>query len=100
MRQYTTPTITLTVKDQKIADKDVYVSLQYSGGLLMIEDPEMTETAKDTVITVPLTQSQTSKFKNGETLALQVNWMDGESRFATDIAYLRVTENLLKEILS
>ena len=99
MRRYTTPTLTLTVKDQLISDADVYVTIEYSAGKMTVEDPTMTESSRDTIITVPFSQEDTAKFHNGEILAIQVNWMKDGKRYATDIAHITVSENLLTEVL-
>ena len=100
MRQYTTPTLTLTIKDQLLSGfDDVYVTVQYSGGVYQFHDPSYTVGEKDTVISIPFTQLQTSKLKTGEKIAVQVNWMEDGKRYATNIAYLTATENLLKEVL-
>lgn len=99
MRRYTTPTLTLTVKNQLISAADVYVTVEYNGGKLTFHDPDMSESNGDTVITLPFSQADTAKFKNGEILAIQVNWLSNSSRFATDIAHVTVSDNLLTEVL-
>lgn len=102
MRQYTTPTLELTVKNQLLSAADVYVTLKHSGGVITRSGNEITvtETGGNSVIAVPFTQQETGAFENGETIAVQVNWMVGDNRMATEVAYVRVTENLLKEVLS
>lgn len=101
MRQYTTPTLELKVVGQKIADEDIYVTVKYHDGEMTFQKPIITATEdeKDTTIAVPFTQEQTALFNVGENVSIQVNWMSGDTRCATNIAYVRVTENLLKETL-
>lgn len=101
MRQFTTPVLLLTVKDQLIADKEIWVTLKGIDTTLTLKTPAIyvTETEKDTNISVYLTQEQTAKFRPHESAAIQVNWMNETIRCATNIAYVRVADNILKEIL-
>jgi len=101
VRQYTTPTIELEVENQLIANKDVYVTFAFKKDTITFrnDDITMTETQGNTDIAVPFTQEQTALFEFGEMISIQVNWMDGTERCGTDVAYVKVTENLLKEIL-
>ena len=101
IRVYTTPTIELDVP-ALIADKRIYVSFKFEDGELtfVVPDITVTESQGHTLIDVPLSQEQTAMFKLGETVSVEVNWYDDGVRGATDIAYIKVTDNLLKEIIT
>lgn len=100
IRVYTTPTEHLDVP-LLIADKRIYVSFKFEDGELTFVSPDITVTESQghTLIDVPLTQEQTAMFKVGETISVQVNWYDDGERGATDPSYIKVTDNLLKEII-
>lgn len=86
---------------QRVANNDDIV--------LTIQDANLTKSliGADTLITVnALTQSQTAQFNDldpflddGEA-EVQVNWMDGSTRCATEIAKINIGRNLLEEVLS
>lgn len=104
MRQYTTPTVRLRVKDESLIGTDVYVTLRYGKKRTTMEIPQsditLTEDGNDTLIKFTLTQEQTAKFSVGDIIEYEVNYMSGHTRPATDIAYSKpVKENLLKRIL-
>ena len=102
MRQYTTPTLTLTVEGHTLTE-DIYVTFsdQFRQKIFTIKNPPMTTTEEGTEITVELTQEQTAKFATRSMIYVQVNWFTSNGkRVATDIAEVGVGENLLKEILS
>lgn len=102
MRQYTTPTYELTVKGIDISGADdVWVTFADTPRAIVItkDSPTVAASGSDTKVTVTLTQAETAKFIEGTISGVQVNWMDGGSRYATDIAPIDVKENLLKEIL-
>ena len=115
MRQYTTPLQTLFVKGVEITDTD-RVFVTYSGrksgfpvGLnskwdytFTIDDPVVTldKDGKGTWIEVNLTQEQTGAFDSCETVGVEVNWItESGRRNATNIRYLKMEENLLKEVI-
>lgn len=104
MRQYTTPTVTLRVKDESLIGTDVYVTLRYGKRRKTMEIPQadlrITEDGNDTIIRFTLSQEQTGQFSPGDIIEYEVNYMSGHTRPATDIAYSNpVKENLLKRIL-
>jgi len=101
IRIYTTPTLKLDVP-ALIGDQRIYVSLKFANGEMTFVTPDITATESHgyTHIEVPLTQEQTTMFKVGETVEIEVNWYKNGKRGATDIAYTKVTNNLLKEIIN
>ena len=99
-RQYTTPTIQLRIDGHDLTGADVYVTFQSKGQVVTVEDADITACSHGTVIDVKLTQEQTAAFFPGEVVKVQVNWMDGDERYATDVATILWKENLLKEVLS
>lgn len=102
IRVYTTPSVPLKISGRLIADSDIYVTFTHRNGTMNFKTPDITvtESGTDTLITVPFTQEQTAIFTVGEVISIEVNWMKNGNREATDIAYIKVTDNLLKEILS
>lgn len=100
MVQATTPTFILTLPaavDLSEATKVVFSAAQEQ---YVIEKTGTALTIDGQTVSVYLTQAETLKLHAG-TLKLQLNWIyaDG-SRAATDIKSVRVTENLLKKVIS
>ena len=98
MIRYTTPTITLTIEDALVSG-DVFVTFEQGRNRLTIEDAEVTLGNSDSTITLTLTQEQTAMFKTGFPISVQVNWIDGGVRTATDIATISALDNLLDEVI-
>ena len=105
-KEFTTPILKFKVAEHLIAEKDIYVTI--SDGfddekdlVFRSGDPALviTEQGEDTYFDLTLTQEQTAAFGNGTIVALDVNWMDGSIRHATNDIYYKVTRNLLKRIL-
>lgn len=100
MVQATTPTFVLTLPqavDLSQASSVVFVLSQEN---TIIEKKDAALTIEGQTVSVYLTQSETLKLHAGSA-KLQLNWVyaDG-SRAATDIKSIRVTENLLKKVIS
>lgn len=54
-----------------------------------------------TELAVSLTQEETSMFSAGSQAQIQVNWIRSDgNRGATDVETIKVTENLLNEVIS
>lgn len=100
MRRYTTPFQELYV-DVDLTDCDVYVTYADLQGNTMLTLTNATVETMETgsKVVVRLTQEQSVLFQTNQEYQVQVNWMNGNDRFATCIARFRVTDNLLKEIL-
>ena len=102
MRQYTTPTLTLTVEgvDLTAAD-DVYVTISDRDRDVTVtnDSPTVTTDGTDSTVEITLTQEETAMFPANERSGIEVNWMKNGARFATEIAYINVRENLLKVVL-
>lgn len=98
MRRYTTPTIELTVEGVDLAGNRVWVSFRQAARKLDVEPESMAKDGNDTVLLVSLTQAQTSKLKRGKA-RVQVNWVGGGKRGATDIVEFEVAENLLERVI-
>ena len=102
MRQFTTPTIQMTVVgvDLTAAD-DVWVTFadRPRAIILTLDSPTVAASGDDTSVSVTLTQAQTAQFIANTLSDCQVNWMKDGLRYATDIVSINVYENLLKEIL-
>ena len=102
MRQYTTPTYTLTVKGVDLTGVDgVWVTFADSNRTVIVtkDSPTVTASGNDSVVETTLTQAETALFAADTKSGVQVNWYDDGLRFATEIVQINITENLLKEIL-
>lgn len=107
MIQYTTPTVTLRVKNVVLTSGDkVWLTLQpydrstksLRGEPTTIEDPATEADGDDTVVSVTLTQEQTAALPVGSIQA-QVNWLTSAGvRGATTRATITVVGNLLDEV--
>lgn len=100
--RFTTPPMGLLVKGVDITGKDVYVTIEQGTTELTISGASLSMTATDagTEIVFSLTQEQAGSLKARDRALVQVNWMDGGSRFATVIVHVSVLENLLDEVIS
>lgn len=102
MRQYTTPTLSIKVKGVDLTSADsVWVTIANTARTVTItkDDPTLTVDNGDTICTVTLSQDETRRFFPKAKVDIQVNWMTGDVRCATDIASVTAFENLLKEII-
>lgn len=99
--RFTTPEIKLLVKKVDISDKDVYVTISQGTTGLTLSGADLTMTATDggTLIELTLTQAQAGTLNINGPASIQVNWMDGDVRYATAIAKDRVLVNLLDEVI-
>ena len=104
MIQYTTPTLTLRIKNVALAGSDdVWLTLQphdkqqLKGNPLTIDDPTVEVVGDDTLVSKKLTQAQTAALPVG-TVWAQVNWLSTDgTRGATKRANFGVEANLLSE---
>jgi len=103
MIRYTTPTLTLTVKDADLTGMRVWVTLsdRFNVVKVTIDNPTTEKSGDDTIVSVTLTQAQTALFNAGSEVFAQVNYMTVAGvRMATSINSLTVTDNLIKSELS
>jgi len=101
MKQGTTPTILLTVKDRDLSDKSVYVSFRHNGKQITKtnDDMNITYTEPDTILAVMLSQQETLAFLPG-TVSVDVRWVDENGNAeGTNIAMLTVSETILKKVI-
>ena len=96
----TTPTFTLTFTDAALdlttADK-VFVTFRQNEKILTKKDADLTVSAKQ--IEVYLTQDETLDFNVG-TVEVQANWVySDDSRAASEIVSVNITEQLLDKVL-
>lgn len=102
MKQGTTPTILLTVKDRDLTDKSVYVSFRFNGKQItkINDDMNITYTEPDTILAVMLSQQETLAFLPG-TISVDVRWVDENGNAeGTNIATLSVSEAILKKVIT
>lgn len=100
MVQATTPTFVLTVPEtvDLTAAVNVYFTLRQSN--VLIEKATSDLTISEHEVRVYLTQEETLKLKDGQA-SIQLNWTySGGERACSEIAFVRVTENLLKEVVA
>ena len=100
MRQYTTPTIPITVEGLDLTAFSVWVTFTQGSHVLTIEDPTMElDVDGNTVLSVELGQCQTAGFRVGMA-KVQVNWINQYGkRDATEEGVLPVDGNLLDRVL-
>jgi len=99
MRRYTTPTLSLRVKQCDLVGCRVLVTI--SQGPTKIEaEAEPVLSGEDTLLAVPLTQGETGRLKAGRDCRIQVNWIDRSgNRNATAIKAISIDENLLNKVV-
>lgn len=107
MIQYTTPTVTMRIRNVALdPSDDVWLTMQpydrstkgAKGDPMTIENPTVEVDGDDTVVTVRLTQEQSAALPAGG-VQVQVNWLTGSGeRGATTRANITVAENLLPEV--
>lgn len=100
--RYTTPPIGLLVKGFDITQKDVYVTVEQGDVEITLTGAQLTMIATeagDTQITFALSQEEAGSLNIKAPAELQVNWMDDGTRKATQIAKVRVFDNLLDEVI-
>lgn len=99
MITWTTPTLMLTVKGVKLENVSVAVTITQGATSYTFEDPNIQYVGCNTVLTVKLTQEQTSTL-NPAMAKVQVNWVDDfGNRNATKIKTVSFGDNLLKEVI-
>ena len=97
--RFTTPPVTLLVKGVNILTADVYVTVKQNDNEINITDLQMSASGKDTKIVFSLTQEQAGSFLVNDFANIQVNWIKDSIRYATEIARVRVYQNLLDEVI-
>lgn len=101
MIRYTTPTIILTVDKVLPGEAEIYVTFQQGDVKLTKMDADVALNTKTTTIDVTLTQAESAKFRAGEPVTVQVNWIDEDgTRDATRPATIAMFENLLNKVIS
>lgn len=100
--RFTTPPISLLVKGVDITAADVYVTIKQYDREVNLTDTALTMTTSgdDTQITFSLTQAQAGALDIKAYASVQVNWIDAGVRYATEIANVKVLENLYDEVIS
>lgn len=97
--RFTTPTITLTFTEQALdftqADH-VYVTFRSGYKELTLSDDNLSVSEK--TISVRLTQAQTGTFGQGF-VEVQVNWTIASNRFASEVATIDLSKQLLAEVV-
>ena len=105
MINFTTPTIDLTVEGLDLSSYDVYVTLEQVGKKLTKSGNDLnieTETVgqkTNTNISFDLTQTESAMFNYKLGVDVQVNYIKGGVRKATDIEHIAVMKNLLNEVI-
>ena len=102
MIRYTTPVVEIRVKDVDLTGGyRIFVSLRQFNVLQTYEVTDATADDGDTVLTVRLTQTQTSEFREDRPVTVQANWIDqAGNRDATEQVTVDVMGNLLAKVVS
>ena len=100
--RFTTPPISLLVKGVDITAADVYVTIKQGTTEINLTDTALTLASSDddTQVTFALTQEQAGSLNASGYADIQVNWISGGVRYATEIASVKVSENLYDEVIS
>lgn len=100
--RWTTPQMTLLVKGVDITAYDVYVTIRQWNNEITVsgDDLAMTATSDGTEITLMLTQEQAGSLNVKKFAQVQVNYMVGDVRNATEIANVNIYDNLLDEVIA
>ena len=100
--RFTTPPISLLVKDVDITAADVYVTVKQGPNEINLEDTDLTMqvSGSDTQITFSLTQAQAGSLNINAFAEVQVNWITGGIRYATEIVRVKIYDNLYDEVIS
>ena len=97
---WTTPTLVLTFTEQSLdltQAASVYVTLRSGTNYMTKTGTALTVAAK--TITISLTQAEVGNFGTGA-IEIQANWTDASgNRFASDIANVTITEQLLNRVI-
>lgn len=103
MRLFTTPEYTLHIPGIDLTPYEVYVTFRQNDKIVTLETSDVTVAYDDgddeTQISVVLSQDQTAEFEMRRSIYVQVNWLNGDMRYATDVAEIPPKLNLLEEIL-
>lgn len=102
MIQYTTPTITLTVKGKNLIGYDIYASLEQGDlklertGQDLTVSTETVDGVTNTIVEFELTQAESGAYTYGKKANAQINWIDENGkRKATNIKAISVERNIL-----
>lgn len=105
MRQFTTPTLPLMTEGVDITGAD-YIWVTFSDktrNQVVTKDQSdlmnLEFDGENTIFDVRLTQEETGSFIVNAKVDVEVNWMIGSQRLATEIKTLNVKENLLKQVM-
>lgn len=99
MITWTTPTLVITIKGVHLENVDFVVTVNQGGTSYTFNNPAVDYVSCNTILSVDMTQEQTSGLKPGMA-KVQVNWTDGFGhRNATCIKNVAFGDNLLKEVL-
>ena len=99
MIRYTTPTVQLLIKDVDITRADeVYASFGQGTSTLvtkLVAKSKRSMTPTGTLLKIDMAQDETAAFSRLSECKVQVNWSTGQKRYATSVAKMAVTDNLL-----
>ena len=104
--RFTTPPISLLVKGADITSADVYVTIKQNNTEINLTDTRLTMSYanSDTTITFALTQTESGKLNLlacdvNAYCEIQVNWIASGVRYATEIAKVKIYDNLYDEVI-
>lgn len=98
--RFTTPPISLLVKGEDITAADVYVTIKQGNTEINLTDTALTMSYDtDTTVTFALTQAQAGSLNINAFAEIQVNWITGGVRYATEIAKVKIYDNLYDEVI-
>lgn len=101
MRNYTTPTLTFNIPNVSLSGMTVHITFaDLAQNVILDTAPtSITDTDDGSELALDLTQAQTAMFNPNKKYLVQVNWLDGDNRYATNIVRFQPKANLIKEVL-
>lgn len=95
IRRFTTPTQELVVPGVDLTGKNTLVTFKQGETILDFTDEDLAieYDGTDSTITLMLSEQETAQLDEG-VVAVQVNYGEGNERMATDVAYIKVGQNL------
>ena len=103
IRQYTTPTLNITLRyhDGTIADDLVfdYLIFTLKSACYEISRQVLYEEVKEGKFKINFTQEETAKMHINEVVEMELNFFDNDKRFATNIQRMQIDRNLLNRVI-
>ena len=98
----TTPTFTLSIPEDSGLDLSKATNIYFTirqGSIIYTKTGSDITIVDENTVTVSLTQEETLSFKYLVDAEIQLNWTEGNKRYATKIRKIPLDKNLIKEVI-